>query len=257
MIMQKLLKNLGFFWNREFVFDLPIHDKSHILAYYHRLMPSMVWDAAVLEGNPMTFPEVLILMEGITVGGHKISDQEQVVRLAVSSRALLEMIKKDSFQCDKKTFSMFHQLVANHEALEWGHFRGEGREKRFTPHVCLGNRSSFYKPLPTKNNAPQLNVLFEKGNAFLQTLIPVEQAFGFFLFGTLHQFFFDGNKRTSRMIMNGILMSNGHYPISVPANRKAEFNECLIDFYATKDATNMFAFLHSCAEPEPAIRMEM
>jgi hypothetical protein len=33
------------------------------------LLCSYVWDAAVLEGNPFTDPEVQTLLEGITVGG--------------------------------------------------------------------------------------------------------------------------------------------------------------------------------------------
>jgi hypothetical protein len=36
-----------------------------------------VWDAAVLEGNPLTYPEVQTLLDGITVGGRKISDEHR------------------------------------------------------------------------------------------------------------------------------------------------------------------------------------
>ena len=38
-----------------------------------------------------------------------------------------------------------------------------------------------------------------------------------FLFGSLHQFFWDGNKRTARLMMNGILLSEGYDAISIPA----------------------------------------
>lgn len=34
-----------------------------------------------LEDNPHTFPEVQTLLEGITVGGHKISEQRQIYRI--------------------------------------------------------------------------------------------------------------------------------------------------------------------------------
>ncbi|MFZ5593664.1 MAG: hypothetical protein ACOY4D_05285 [Pseudomonadota bacterium] len=66
------------------------------------------------------------------------------------------------------------------------------------------------------------------------------------MFGALQQFFFDGNKRTSRLMMNGILMSAGIDAISIPAARKQEFNEKMIRFYATRDATEMMAFLARC-----------
>lgn len=54
------------------------------------------------------------------------------------------------------------------------------------------------------------------------------------------------NKRTSRFMMNGILMSNGMDAISVPASRAQEFNEAMMRFYITKDASEMMTFLVSC-----------
>jgi len=75
---------------------------------------------------------------------------------------------------------------------------------------------------------------------------PFEKAAAFFLFGALQQFFFDGNKRTSRFMMNGILMSNGIDAISVPAAKAHEFNEKMVRFYLSKDATEMMAFLVDC-----------
>jgi prophage maintenance system killer protein len=77
-------------------------------------------------------------------------------------------------------------------------------------------------------------------------LNPLEKALAFFLFGALQQFFFDGNKRTSRFMMNGILMSAGIDAISVPAAKAQEFNENMVRFYLTKDATEMMAFLVDC-----------
>ncbi len=59
----------------------------------------------------------------------------------------------------------------------------------------------------------------------------------FFLFGALQLFFFDGNKRTSRFMMNGILMSAGIDAISVSAAKAQAFNENMVRFYLAKDAT--------------------
>jgi prophage maintenance system killer protein len=67
-----------------------------------------------------------------------------------------------------------------------------------------------------------------------------------FLFGAYYQFFFDGNKRTSRHMMNGWLMKHGYNPISIPAARALEFNGNMVRFYHSKNATEMMAFLVSC-----------
>jgi Fic family protein len=139
--------------------------------------------------------------------------------------------------------------VARNEALEWGHFRGEGKEISYSPDVALGEHGR-YKPLPTLKGAPDLNRVFLQGVQELneQVDVPFEKALAFFLFGALQQFFFDGNKRTSRFMMNGILMTAGIDAISVPAAKVQEFNEKMVRFYLTKDAAEMMEFMVGCYE---------
>ncbi len=126
--------------------------------------------------------------------------------------------------------------------MEWGHFRGEGHELNYTPSVGLGERG-YYEPLPTVAEASKLNDVFENALNALETCTAFEKGCAFFLFGALQQFFFDGNKRTSRFMMNGVLMSAGIDAISIPAIQVHEFNEKTVRFYLSKDATEMFDFL--------------
>jgi prophage maintenance system killer protein len=103
--------------------------------------------------------------------------------------------------------------------------------------------------------APELNRVFAAGITALNELPSVlERGLAFFLFGALQQFFFDGNKRTSRFMMNGILMSAGIDAISLPAARAQDFNEKMVRFYLTRDATEMMAFLLDCHPDATAIR---
>lgn len=239
---------LGFHWDRSAVpAVVPTHSVERVTFRFHRMLPVFVWDASVLEGNPFTFPEVKTLLDGVTIGGRKISDQEQVLNLAESSRRLLALVKAGDFLLDKTTFNLLHGLVARNEALEWGHFRGEGKETNYTPDVGLGEHGR-YTPLATIVGAPELNRVFASGLQALQSEVqqPFERAAAFFLFGALQQFFFDGNKRTSRFMMNGILMSSGIDAISVPAAKAQEFNENMIRFYLEKNATEMMGFLANC-----------
>ncbi len=243
-----LFESLGFEWDRTVVaHDVPVYSLERVCFRFHRLLPEFVWDAGVLEGNPFTFPEVQTLLEGITVGGHKLSDQDQILNLAKSSRQLLALVKAHAFRVDKPTFCALHAMVAESEALEWGHFRGEGHEVHYTPDVGLGE-AGRYTPAPTMAGAPQLNVIFESGWRSLQDGVenPYEQALAFFLFGALPQFFFDGNKRTSRLMMNGILMAHGMDAISIPAVKAYDFNEIMIRFYVGKNGTEMMRFLAEC-----------
>ena len=245
-----LFSALGFNWNRLKTPDaISTHSIERVTFHFHQMLSVFVWDASVLEGNPFTYPEVKTLLEGVSVGGRKISDQEQVLNLAESSKHLLALVKASKFKLDKATFTELHSLVARNQALEWGHFRGEGKEISYTPDVALGEQGR-YTPLPTLTGAPDLNRVFLQGVEELNNQVahPFEKALAFFLFGALQQFFFDGNKRTSRFMMNGILMSAGIDAISVPAAKVQEFNEKMVRFYLNKDATEMMEFIVGCYE---------
>ena len=250
------INTLGFTWDSRVVpTNFPVHSQARVLFRFQKMLPEFVWDASVLEGNPFTFPEVKTLLDGVTVGGRKVSDHEQVLNLAASSKALLAMVREGRFSMIKSVFLELHALVARNEALEWGVFRGEGPEKNYSPYVSLGAFEPYY-PLPTRDGAPRLNAVFEAGTRDLACACdnPAERGMLFFLFGALQQFFFDGNKRTSRFMMNGVLMSNGLDAISVPAARAEEFNTKMVGFYRHRDATEMLQFLVSCHPDADSLR---
>lgn len=241
-----LFETLGFKWDRSSMpTSVTTHSVERACFRFHKMLPEFVWDASVLEGNPLTFTEIQTLLGGATVGGRKVSDQEQVLNLAEASKHLLTLVKGGRFSMTKDAFTELDSMVARNESLEWGIFRGEGQETNYTPDVSLGQYGR-HTPLPTRLGAPELNRVFTQGVKSLKECPPFERATAFFLFGALRQFFFDGNKRTSRFMMNGVLMSNGIDAISVPAARENEFNEKMVHFYLSKDATEMMSFLTSC-----------
>lgn len=251
-----LFDQMGFRWDRAAVpVKMPIYSVERACFRFHKMLPEFVWDAGVLEGNPFTFPEVKTLLDGVTVGGRRVSDQEQILNLAESARKLLSLVKTGTFALDKATFCDLQAAVARNEALEWGHFRGEGKEIAYSPDVSLG-QGRRYSPLPTVTGAPALNRAFDRGLRALVENVPqpFERASAFFLFGALQQFFFDGNKRSSRYMMNGVLMSNGIDAISVPAAKAQAFNQLMVDFYLTRDASPMMEFLVECHPEVEKIR---
>jgi hypothetical protein len=87
-----LFSALGFNWNRLKTPDtISTHSIERVTFRFHQMLSVFVWDASVLEGNPFTYPEVKTLLDGVSVGGRKISDQEQVLNLAESSKHLLAL----------------------------------------------------------------------------------------------------------------------------------------------------------------------
>jgi hypothetical protein len=158
-----LFDTLGFKWDRDSVpREVPCASPERALFRFHRMLPEYVWDAGVLEGNPFTFPEVKTLLEGVTVGGRKLSDQEQILNLAESSKRLIGLVKNREFKLDKSTFCSIHSLVAR---------------TRFTPDVALGERGRF-TPLATEPGAIRLNEVFSNGIRSLEHNVsnPFERA---------------------------------------------------------------------------------
>lgn len=201
--------------------------------FLKKLHAEYVWDIVHLEGNPYTFLEVQTLLDGTTIGGHSLSDQTQVLNQSTSLKELSDTIKSGNVKIDRTLALRYHNLVAKEEALEWGCFRNG--------QVFISGTD--YRP-PV---AEDLNIIFDNG---LKQILQIENAFEraliYYFFGSLNQFFYDGNKRTSRLIMNTILMSNGYYYLSVPGKRKEEFDSTMVDFYNTKNATAGIEFMLSC-----------
>ncbi|RFA12914.1 hypothetical protein B7R22_14495 [Subtercola boreus] len=204
-----------------------------------------MWDAAALEGNPYTLPEVQTLLEGVTVSGHRIEDQDQILALNDAYNELDDLVKSGSFRLDKPTSDHIHGLVAVHEAIESGHFRGEGQVGGGGL-VGLGELGRYQASDPGSSGS----TLREENVQLLAYLgqldDPREQAIAYFCAATRRQFYFDGNKRTARIMMTGQLMLHGFDAISISARRRLEFNEKLRELFDTADATALMQFIVDC-----------
>ena len=196
-----------------------------------------VYNTAALEGNAMTYPEVQTLLEGITVGGHKLSDEQQILNQNRSVGLLFEMIENSRFLLDKGVLCELHVQVAKEEALSWGKFR-DGN-------VNIGG-TDYIPPA-----YQELDKIFEaEKNTFNLIKDPILKALCYFLFGARTQFFFDGNKRTSRLVMNGILLDNSYPILNIKAKDKLEFNTKMIEFYNSGDYVTMLEYLGAYYEAQ-------
>ena len=63
------------------------------------------------------------------------------------------------------------------------------------------------------------------------------------LYGMRSQLFWDGNKRTSTVCANKIMIENGNGIIKVPDNKLEEFNTLLTEFYSTNNKEKIKQFI--------------
>ncbi len=202
-----------------------------------RDIPCLVYDAVNLEGVNMTLPEVQTILDGITVGGHKISDQNMALNQASTWRHLFTLVEQNQFSFSKAIALELHNIAAKEEALEWGTFR--------TGNVTIAG--SEYEP-PSFNELD--TIWFNIENEITTFNDIYDRAICAFLRMARAQFFWDVNKRMGRFMMNGILLSFGVPIINVPAKRQKEFNQLMLSFYSTGEMTPMNQFLRSCLNPK-------
>jgi Fic family protein len=209
---------------------------------FEKSMPDLVWNAAALEGNTFTLPEVRTLLDGVTIGGKKIEEEEQVLALVDGYTRVDQLVADGRFTMSKAVSDDLHGRVARHEAIESGAFRGEGITGGGGT-VRLAN-GGYVEGVPQD----ELQERMDRTLDFLDSVSdPREQALGYFAAATRSQFYFDGNKRTARLMMSGLLMSHGYEVVNVPFARKYEFNQALDTLFTDDDATPLMAFIADCA----------
>jgi Fic family protein len=240
---EALFDALSIRWDRSlFRTAIPDGDVPRAVKRFLRSMPQFVWEAAQLEGNPYTFPEVQTLLDGVTVGGRKLSDTQQILGLRDSIRLLADEVVAGRFDTARSMACKLNGLIAREEALERGHFRGEGRELSNVG-VALG--ATNYQPKPTVAGAGNLIAAFEAGIAALKAHAPdtLERALALKLFMSRELFFFDGSKRTARAMMNGELLRHGIDGFSIPVSKQLAYNQAMARFYPSGEATEMMQLL--------------
>ena len=98
--------------------------------------------------------------------------------------------------------------------------------------------------------AAELDAYFSSMLADMAKLNDIyNQAIHLFLSMARYQFFYDVNKRMGRFMMNGYLLQHGFPAINLPARRRLEFNELMLEFYDTGEQGPMNIFLRSCLDP--------
>lgn len=210
-------------------------DRRKAIALLKRELPVFVYDAIQLEGINFTLPEVQTLMDGITVGGHKLSDQEIALNQAAAWKQLIADVETGAFEATASYARKLHAIAGKNEALEWGVFRSGA--------VTIAG-TEYMPPA-----ASTLVARFSELEAELAAIEDIyERAIHCFLNMARIQYFYDVNKRMGRFMMNGILLEGGCPAINVKANRQLEFNVQMLDFYESGEGTPMREFLMSCLD---------
>lgn len=195
-----------------------------------------IYANARMEGINITFPQTKTILEGVNVPNLKIDEIQCVLNLRDAWKFVIANIDEEfnlEFICK------INEYVARNESLEWGKLRTGRVEITGTEYI---------PEVPDKNKVEkEINDILKIENA-------TKRAITYMLYGMRSQLFWDGNKRTSTIAANKIMISNGAGIIKVPDNKLEEFNKLLTEFYNTNDMTKISKFIYeNCID---GIRMQ-
>ncbi|MCW5588630.1 MAG: Fic family protein [Legionellales bacterium] len=213
---------------------IPNPTKALFLA--QRQLSELVCDAVNLEGIHYTLPEVQTLLDGITVGGHKLSDERVTLNQASAWKHLFQLIKHHQFELSKHIVCELHNIAGANESLTWGSFR--------TGNVTIAG-TDYLPPAPNELDKCWNNLIVE----VTQITDIYDRAITLFLQMARLQFFYDVNKRMGRFMMNGLLLQAGYPVINLPASKQQEFNQLMLAFYPSNHMQPMVSFMKNCLDP--------
>ena len=185
-----------------------------------------VYANARMEGKNVTFPQTKTILDGVNVTSLKLDEIQCILNLRDAWKFVINNIEK---QFNLDFICKVNEYVARNESLEWGTLRTGMVEITGTQYI---------PEIPNK----------EKVEKNIKDILKIEnatqRAITYMLYGMRSQLFWDGNKRTSTIVANKIMIENGAGIIKVPDEKLEKFNELLTEYYNSNDMQKISDFIY-------------
>lgn len=205
--------------------------KSQSLCLVEKEQSKNIYCGMRMENRAVTLDQTRAILNGVNVPNVQLDDIQAILNMRDAWKYLLHTVE------ELITFAYWCKLneyIARNEALEWGKLR--------TGSVGISG-TDYIPPIPEK----------EKVIAGLEDIVSdkdmtaTEKALEVFTWGTRGQFFWDGNKRTSLMLANKILISAGAGIMTITDKYMEQFNVSLLEYYNTGKSDKLKRFLYDNA----------
>ncbi len=202
-----------------------ITKESNLLLTSNNL-PLIIYNSARLEGINTTYPDTKTILEGVNVPNLKLDEINCILNLRDAWNYTLSNIDE---VVDLDFICKINSFVSRNESLEWGVLR-TGK---------VGINGIDYIP-----EIPQKDIITKNIKEILKQGSITENALNLMLYLMRSQIFWDGNKRTSMIIANKILISNGCGIITIKEEDIREFNTLITEYYNTNNKNKIIKFLY-------------
>ena len=184
-----------------------------------------------MENRAVTFPQTQTILNGVNVPNVQLDDIQAILNMRDAWKFLLNTVSEEvTFEY----WCKLNEYIARNEALEWGKLR--------TGNVGISG-TDYEPPVPDKEKTVQ------ELESILTTIdaSATDKALEAFAWGTRGQFFWDGNKRTSLLLANKILVSAGAGIMTITEKYMEQFNSLLLNYYNTGEKEKLKHFLYENA----------
>lgn len=185
-----------------------------------------IYNSAKLEGCNVTFPETQTILDGVNVGSVKLDDITTILNLRDAWRFITTTID-EPFSLEY--LCRINEHVSRNESIDWGKLR--------TGKVGISG-TEYIPPIPNKDT------VIAGLSKIEQIERDTEKAITLFLWACRSQLFWDGNKRTSTIAANKILIAAGEGILTIKDRDVIEFNKRLLEYYNTGDVSVLNQWLY-------------
>ena len=196
-----------------------------------RNIVNSIWRSSHIEGIDVTYPETQKLYNGGNVARLRLDEIQIINNL---KHAWLFLLNSIDVENDLNYLKSINNLVGSNLIDMAGQTR--------IYDVRMG-RTNWIPELPNEDKIIKDLEEFNKIECITVRAITIM----YYLMRT--QFFSDGNKRTSMLFANKIMIQNGKGIISIPIEYDEQFGEELIKYYETNNMENLKQFIYdNCIE---------
>ncbi len=192
-----------------------------------KMIVNNIYSNARIEGCNVTFPETETILNGVNVPNLKLDDIQCILNLRDAWKYIIATIEKEF---NLEYICQINEFVARNESLQWGSLR--------TGKVLISGTE--YVP-----DIPKEQEVKTKLNEILAIENVTTRAIKYMLYGMRNQLFWDGNKRTSLISANKILIQNGKGILMVQDKHLKEFSQLLTQYYDTNQSEKIEEFLYN------------
>ena len=184
-----------------------------------RFVIEFSWKSSQIEGNTYTLLETeMLIKEGLKKNDRSDSETAMILNHKKAYEFLLDQTKDGSLILNRATLEKIHSLVVDGLDISTGLRK-----------ATIGISGSLYRPLSIMSQIQEqldnlIDCINSKSSIYEKALIAV-------IGESYLQPFEDGNKRTARVITNGLLLQAGYAPLSYRSVNEQDYKEACLIFY--------------------------